>query len=181
MFVENGKESVDLLLAVDDLDDDRQILRQRQQVPFVQPARMAEAEGAAQHRGARQMRRAGLLDDGDVERRHAATVADAGEYPQQHGVMRHVHVEPHALFRPQRIARTLSSVTRPLATIVSRMGRKRSIWSALSTISTTIGWRGPASTSSSDRTWRDGPKPSGPGSTVAPASFISRARSTMAS
>lgn len=49
----------DLLLTVHDLDDERQVLRKAQDLGVVQHARMAEAHGPMQHRGAGKVHLAG--------------------------------------------------------------------------------------------------------------------------
>ena len=76
----------DLLLNVHDLDDERQVLRQSQDLGGVQMARMAEAHRSAQHGGAGKTHLAGLQHDGLVERPVAGLVVLADEDAQQHGV-----------------------------------------------------------------------------------------------
>src|SRR5215204_592827 len=90
-LIEHGKEGVDLVLGIDDLDDHGEVLRQRQQVSFVQLGRLAKAERSAQHRGSSQVHLTSLVDDRDVERLKAVTICDAYEDAQQHGIMRYIH------------------------------------------------------------------------------------------
>src|SRR6185503_15499221 len=76
-------EGIDLVLAVDDLDDDRQILGEALDLGGVQAARMAKAHRAAQHRGAGEMLRPRLEDDRLIERQMLMAVVLADEDAQQ--------------------------------------------------------------------------------------------------
>src|SRR5690348_2598142 len=89
--VEDGEEGVDLLLAVDDLDDDRQVFREAQDLGGVQPAGMAETERAAQNGGPGEMPFARLEHDRLVERTVLASLVLADEDPQQNGVPWDLH------------------------------------------------------------------------------------------
>src|SRR5438874_8347047 len=53
--IQDGQECIDVVLAVDDLDQQRQVFREPQDFGRVEAARLAEAHGAAQHGGAGQM------------------------------------------------------------------------------------------------------------------------------
>ena len=84
--LDGGDEFFDLLLPVHDLDDERQILRQAQDLGGVQMARMAEAHRPAQHGGAGEAHLAGLQHDRLVEGPMSGLVVLANEDAQQHGV-----------------------------------------------------------------------------------------------
>jgi hypothetical protein len=79
-------ECVDLFLAVDDLDDERQVLRQADDLGRVQHARMSEAHGTAQDGGPGDMHLPGFEHDRLVERLVIGLVGFADEDAQQHGV-----------------------------------------------------------------------------------------------
>src|SRR5579883_844302 len=92
--VEERQECIDLLLGIDDLDHDRQILRQAQDLGGVNAARMAEADSPAQNRRPAQLHLPGLQHDRLVERQAFELVVLAEKYPQQNGVTRDLHVRP---------------------------------------------------------------------------------------
>src|SRR5882724_772481 len=91
--VEDRQELVDLLLALDDLDDDRQVFRQSQDLRRVQPARVAIAHWAAQDCRSRQVHLARLQHDGFVERLVLVAIIFAEEDAQQYGLVRQLHVQ----------------------------------------------------------------------------------------
>ena len=81
--LDQGQEGLDLVARVDDLDDDRQVLRQAQDLGGVQVAGMSEAGDAAQHGSAGQPRLARLENDRLVERHMAVAVVLAAEDAQE--------------------------------------------------------------------------------------------------
>ncbi len=89
--LELGKEILDLRFLVDDLDDDRQILGEPKDLRRVQPARMAETHGPAQHRRAGEVRRTRLEDDRLIKRAALIFIVLADEDAKQHGVARNLH------------------------------------------------------------------------------------------
>src|SRR6185437_15599342 len=96
----------DLVLAVDDLNHQRQVFRQAQDLGGVQPAGMPVAEPAAQHRGAGKMHRARLeyycLIEGAAV---AVTVVFSDEYAQKLRLSRCLHIQDP----PRRLRRAAST------------------------------------------------------------------------
>src|SRR5579863_4239867 len=93
-LLEHRHERLDVVLAVDDLDHDRQILRQAQDLGGMQAARLAVAERPTQHGRAGEMQLARLQYDRLVERLAAVLVALAAEDPQQHRILGDLHHPP---------------------------------------------------------------------------------------
>src|SRR6185437_4974706 len=91
--VEHRQERVDLLLTVDDLDHERQILRQAQDLAGVKPAGGAEAHGSPQHGGAGQMLLTRLQNDRLAQRLSIRAVILADENTKQHSLFRDLHCQ----------------------------------------------------------------------------------------
>ena len=91
-LVEHGQEGLDLLLAVHDLDHQRQVHREPEDFGGVQAAGLAEAHRPAQDRGAGQVQLARLQDDGFVERLVFPAVAFADEDSQQNRFVWNLHI-----------------------------------------------------------------------------------------
>src|SRR5690242_8392885 len=89
--VEHGKEGGDLLRAVDDLDDQRQVAGEAQDLGAVQMARMAKAQTAAQHGGAGDVRLARLEHDCLVERLAVVAIVLADEDAQKLRLLGKLH------------------------------------------------------------------------------------------
>src|SRR5579871_4375690 len=89
--VESGQELVDLVLAVDDLDHQRQVFGQPQDLRRVQPARFAEAHRPAQHGGAGEVQFARFQYDRFIERLRAGLVVLADEDTEQQGLLWDLH------------------------------------------------------------------------------------------
>src|SRR5215472_264411 len=89
--VEHRQEGVDLLLRVDDLDHDRQVLRQAQDFGGVDVARMAKAHRTAQDRGAGELHLAGFDQNRLVERQAPRLGVFSYEDSEQDGVTRKLH------------------------------------------------------------------------------------------
>src|SRR5579872_7548184 len=89
--IEHGQEAADLLLAVDDLDDQRKVLRQPQDLCRMKAARMSEAHGPAQNGGAGKMQRACLQYDRLVERFSLMLVVFADKDAKKNGVLGNLH------------------------------------------------------------------------------------------
>src|SRR6516165_1217024 len=89
--VEHRQEGVDLLLRVDDLDHDRQVLRQAQDFGGVDVARMAEAHRTAQDRGASELHLAGFDQNRLIERQAPRLGVFPDEDSEQDGVTRKLH------------------------------------------------------------------------------------------
>src|SRR5260221_1745563 len=89
--VEDGKETVDLLVGVDDLDHHRLPRSGIDAELRADMARSAEALGPGQHGRPGHSHLAGTLDDGLVKRPLAVTVVRSDENPQKHGFDWHRH------------------------------------------------------------------------------------------
>ena len=83
MASRSGHERLDLFRRIDNLDDDRQILRQLQQLGGVDPAVRAEAHEAFDHGRAGEPALARFEHDGLVERLAVPAVGLADEDAQQ--------------------------------------------------------------------------------------------------
>src|SRR4029077_18002376 len=88
-------EPVDRILVFDDLDHQRQILREAQHLGRVQTARMAEAHRSAQNGRAGEAHFARLEHDRLVKRLTARLVVLADEDAEQHGVPGERHGQTH--------------------------------------------------------------------------------------
>src|SRR3954453_10221748 len=77
--VEHRQEGVHLILAVDDLDDERQVLREAEDLRGMHPAGMPETHAATQHGRPGEMHLARLHHDALVERPAIAAVILADE------------------------------------------------------------------------------------------------------
>ena len=77
----------------DDLDDDRQILRQPQDLGGVNAAGMTEADVSAQDGRAAEMHFAGFEDDRLVQRQMLKPVVFTEEDSEQHGIAWNLHAQ----------------------------------------------------------------------------------------
>src|SRR5579871_2374888 len=93
--IEHRQERIDLLLRVDDLDHDRQVLGEAQDLGRVDVARMPEPDVPTQHRGAAELHFPGLEHDRLIERQALEFVVLAEEDAEQDGVARDVHHQTH--------------------------------------------------------------------------------------
>ena len=89
--IEDRKEHVDPLLAVDDLDHQRQVFREAKNLGGVQSARMAIAHRAAEHGCAGKMHLARLEYNRFVERFVVVTIILANEDTKQDRLVRYLH------------------------------------------------------------------------------------------
>ena len=81
-----GRKVFNLFLRVDDLDDDRQILREPQELGGMNTARMAESDMATQDGCTAEVHLPRLQDDGLMKRNAINLVIFAKEYPEQDGL-----------------------------------------------------------------------------------------------
>src|SRR6266699_2070030 len=91
--VERGQKVIDVLLAVDDLDDQRQVFRQPQYLGGVQTAGHAEAHRPAKNSGAGQVLLPCLQHNRLVKRRTAELVVFSNEDSQQQRLFWYLHVQ----------------------------------------------------------------------------------------
>ncbi len=89
--IEHGQEALDLLLAVDDLIDHRQVHRKPQDFRSVHPAGFAETDRAPERGCTRQMHLSRLQNDRFVKWPMLVSVALADEDSQQGGFVRDFH------------------------------------------------------------------------------------------
>jgi hypothetical protein len=89
--IQDGQECVDVVLAVDNLDQQRQVFREPQDFRGVQPARLAEPHRTAQHGGAGEVQLARLHHDRFIERPAVAMVALADEDAERNGLIGNLH------------------------------------------------------------------------------------------
>src|SRR2546428_9099065 len=85
--VDDGQEPFDLVLGIDDLDDDRQVLGETQDLGGVQAAVGAEPLHPPQHRGSRQALLARLPDDPFVQGTAVVPVALPHEDPEKMAIL----------------------------------------------------------------------------------------------
>src|SRR6266540_2050951 len=86
--IERGQELLNLLLAIHDLDDQRQVHREPENLGGMQAARFPEPHRSTQHRRASQVHFTRLQHNGLVKWLVMTTVGLADEDTQEHGIVR---------------------------------------------------------------------------------------------
>src|SRR6266403_3387970 len=97
-FGQDRKETVDLLLGINNLHDHRQVLRQAQYLRGVKHAGPTKTKRPAQHRGSREMNLARLEDNRLIERSAVGLVILANENSQEGGLFRNLHLSISSSF-----------------------------------------------------------------------------------
>ena len=90
-LIQDRQEGLDLLLAIHDLDHQRQVQGEPQDFGGVEAAGFSETHGATQYRGTGEVQFARLQHDGLVERLVFPPVAFTDEDSQEHGFVRKLH------------------------------------------------------------------------------------------
>src|SRR5262249_52629410 len=120
LAVDQPKERLELLPAVDDLDDHRQILRQALDLERVEPAVRAESHHPAEHRRPGQSLLAGAQHQPPVEQHAIAFVALADEDAKETAVLGKDHGHLQMEKAVPRPAQTAPSATIMCARTLAR-------------------------------------------------------------
>src|SRR2546422_10075366 len=91
-LVEDGKELVNFLFTVDNLDDQRQVHGEAQDFGGMQAARFAKSHGASQNGGAGEMHLARFQYDRFIERLMMPAITFTEKDAKQDGVLGDLHL-----------------------------------------------------------------------------------------